>query len=677
MHDELTHAKSTAQWQSLYHEAEQRLAARTAELAALRAQMQAEIATRQQAETALQANDARFAALINSAMDAIISVDEELRVVLFNTAAELMFGYTRAEMLGAPLDTLIPTRFHHDHTQHLRRFGAMRTTARSMGALGAISGVRKNGEEFPLEASISQFETNGQKLYTVILRDITRRKASEERLREQAALLNHAREAIATCDLQGRILFWNQGAERLYGWRAEEVIGRDLRAEIYGVKQAQQQWKQPALFEQGEWRGEMRQFTKDGREITVECHWVLVRDDAGQPKLILIINNDATEKKQLEAQFLRAQRMESIGTLAGGIAHDLNNILSPISMGLQMLQIKLADEYSQKLLGMMSTNVERGAAMVKQILQFARGVSGERIPVQIKHLVKELLKLLAETFPKSIVLKQQLTEEPALVLGDATQLHQVLLNLCVNARDAMPEGGTLTLSLANEQLSAAATPNTRAGDYVVLSVADTGFGIAPEHLDRIFDPFFTTKAPGQGTGLGLSTVFGIVRAHSGFVTVESQAGQGTTFKVYLPAVVQASLQPAVAAQRQLPLGRGEWLLLVDDEAAIREMCRAVLEAHGYHVLAASDGAAALALYAQHQDEVRLVLTDLMMPVLDGAALLRALRKLNPQLPVVCCSGTAGAADEAELAQLGVRRMLAKPLNVETLLTAVAEVLRDR
>jgi PAS domain S-box-containing protein len=635
------------------------------------------ITRRKQAEAALQTNEARFAAIINSAMDAIISVDEEQRIVLFNPAAERMFGYTAAAMIGQPLDDLLPAALRAAHAKHIRQFGLTGATTRAMGALGAISGIRQNGEKFPIEAAISQMEAEGQKLYTAVLRDITRRRAAEVQLHEQAALLNQAREAIATVDLHRRVQFWNQGAERVYGWTAEEVVGRNIVAELYRGDESAAQQAMQTLREKGEWRGELRQFTKDGRELVVECHWVLVRDHQGEPHSILIINNDVTEQKKLEAQFLRAQRMESIGTLAGGIAHDLNNILSPLSMGLQMMQMKYRDEHAQQMLGMMNASVQRGAEMVKQILQFARGVSGERIAVQLKHLAKDLLKLLAETFPKSITIQRQFAEDLALVLGDATQLHQVLLNLCVNARDAMPQGGTLAIGLEKVQLPATYPllgPDAKPGAYVALSVTDTGIGISPENLERIFDPFFTTKEAGKGTGLGLATVFGIVRAHDGFVTVESELGRGTQFKVYLPAYVTAPVRTHATQQRQMPAGQGELILVVDDEAAIREMNRAALEAYGYRVLTAEHGAAAIALYAQYQTQVQLVLTDIQMPELGGIAMIGVLRKLNPQLRVICCSGSGEMAQNDELLQLGVQRILTKPLNVETLLQTVAQVL---
>jgi PAS domain S-box-containing protein len=638
------------------------------------------ITERKRAEIALQQSKVRLAGVIDSAMDAIISVNEEHRIVLFNHAAETMFGYAASEMLGQTLTPLLPDRFRASHDEHIRQFGLTGTTTRTMGAMGAISGVRRDGTEFPIEASISQIKTDGAKLFTVILRDITRRKAAEEQIREQAALLNHAQEAILVIDAQGQVIFWNPGAEQMYGWTRAEVLGRNINEWIFRDQQAQRKEARRIFFATGEWAGEMRQFTKDGRAITVESHCTLVRDENGRHKATLIINTDITEKKQLEAQFLRAQRLEGIGTLAGGIAHDLNNILAPLTMGVQMLQTRHPDEFSQKMLDVMKTNLERGAAMIQQILSFARGTTGQHVVVQAQHLLKELVKLMRETFPKEITIQQQISPNLWLVEGDPTQLHQVLMNLCVNARDAMPEGGKLTLAAENQtldELSARMLPGAQAGNFVVITVTDTGTGIAGEHLDHIFDPFFTTKEPGQGTGLGLATVYGIVKAHGGFINVYSEPGHGTQFKIYLPA--QATTQSNLTKESDLtatPVGHGELILVVDDEAAIRAMTRASLEAFGYRVLTASDGVEAIRLYAQHKDDVRLVVTDMMMPLMDGPTMIRTLQKMNPQVVVLGSSGLSETGKATEARALGVKEILTKPYNAETLLRTVAQMLKQ-
>ncbi|MFN7948090.1 MAG: PAS domain S-box protein [Blastocatellia bacterium] len=639
-----------------------------------------DITRRRAAETALLENQQRVAGIISSAMDAIITVDSAQRVTLFNAAAEKMFGYVAAEALGQPLDRFLPDRYRKAHRRHIESFGETRVTRRSMGSLGTLYGLRANGEEFPIEASISQMESGGQRFYTVILRDITERKRAEERLLEQAAMLNLAKDAIIVRDPQGRVIFWNQGAERMYGWAAEEAVGQDVRLMQFPASVSEFEKANRAVIEQGTWSGELQQLARDGRKLMAECNWTLIRDASGQPKSILAINTDITEKKKLEAQFLRAQRMESIGTLAGGIAHDLNNVLSPMLMAVQMLQLKVTDEQGQRMLDLLRTNAERGGEMVRQVLSFARGIGGERAAMQSRHLIREIVKILKETFPKSIEISFRLGEDLAMVNGDTTQLHQVLMNLCINARDAMPDGGRLTIEAENKVIDetyAQMILDARPGRFVMITVTDTGTGIPTEHLDRIFDPFFTTKEVGKGTGLGLSTVLGIIKGHGGFINVYSEPGKGTQFRIYLPALEIPQLAPSESGNPALPAGRGETILVVDDELAIREITSSTLEAFNYRVLTANDGAEAIALYAQHRNEIRVVLTDMMMPFMDGPALIRALRKINPEVRIIASSGLTENGKAAEITQSGVRTFLAKPYSADKLLKALAEVLSDK
>jgi nitrogen-specific signal transduction histidine kinase/CheY-like chemotaxis protein len=392
----------------------------------------------------------------------------------------------------------------------------------------------------------------------------------------------------------------------------------------------------------------------------------------------LTINTDITEKKKLEAQFLRAQRLESIGTLASGIAHDLNNILSPISMGVQILRSEMQDERSQGLLDIMQANASRGAEMIKHVLSFAKGISGQRVILQPKHLIHEILQIAAETFPKSIRIERKLADDLWMIRGDATQLHQVLLNLCVNARDAMPQGGTLRIAAENQPLDtlyAQMLKGATAGNFVVITIADTGLGIAPEIIDRIFDPFFTTKEPGQGTGLGLATVQGIVANHGGFINVESKPGIGTKFSIYLPSNEVASLQKTVESEPEMPLGEGELILVVDDEAAVREMTSAALEAFGYRALTADGGTTALSVYVSHMNEVSAVIINLMMPVMDGIAAIHALRTLNPDIRIIASSGLVDPVITDKLSMLQVDDLLEKPYNASILLNTIAKALR--
>jgi PAS domain S-box-containing protein len=633
---------------------------------------------RRQVEVRLRDNQERMAGIISSAMDAIVTVDSAQIITLFNASAEKMFGTPASKAIGQPIERFIPDRFRQAHHHHIEKFGATRTTRRTMGSLGAVFGLRANGEEFPIEASVSQLESGGQKLYTVILRDITERKRFEAQLIEQAAMLNLAQDAILVRDLTDRVLFWNKSAERIYGWSGEEVTGQNIQPLIYRTGAEEFEKAKQEVLEKGVWAGELLQNARDGRRLVVDCNWTLVRDEAGHPKAILDINTDITERKKLEAQFLRAQRLESIGTLAGGIAHDLNNVLSPILMGVQMLQVKITDEQSRRMLELMRSNAERGAEMVKQVLSFARGVEGERVALQIRHLIKEVVKILAETLPKFIQINYRIAEDLWVLSGDATQLHQVLMNLCINARDAMPEGGALIIEAENKEIDQTYSQmiiEARPGRYVLLTVSDTGHGIPADQLNRIFDPFFTTKEIGKGTGLGLSTVLGIVKGHGGFVNVYSEIGKGTQFKVHLPALEISQLRQTEIDKPVLPAGNGELILVVDDEVAIREITRTTLESFNYRVLTASDGADAIAIFVQHRDSIKVVLTDMMMPYLDGPALIRALHRLEPQLKVIASSGLTDNGKTSEVASLDVKAFLAKPYTADRLLQTLADVLK--
>jgi PAS domain S-box-containing protein len=505
--------------------------------------------------------------------------------------------------------------------------------------------------------------------------DITERKRAQEQIAEQAAFLDKAQDAIMVRDLEGKILFWNKGAERMYGWAREETMGRNIGGLLYDDPNVFKEVNELTISE-GEWHGELPQLTKDKGGITVEARWTLIRDHEWRPKSVLAINTDITEKKKIEAQFLRAQRMESIGTLAGGIAHDLNNVLSPIIMSLDLLGMKFPDPKSRELLDMLGASAQRGADMVRQVLSFARGVEGRRMEVQVKHLVKDLVKIVEDTFLKTIRVQSILPHDLWTVLGDPTQLHQVLLNLCVNARDAMPNGGLLTFSAENLTLDAQyAGMNLEAspGSYVLIQVEDSGSGMPPEVIEKIFDPFFTTKEIGKGTGLGLSTSLAIVKSHGGFVRVYSEPGKGTKFGVYLPAQTETSAESAEEIAAELPRGHGELILVVDDESTVRVITQQTLQAFGYRVILASDRAEAVAAYARQGSEVAVVLTDMMMPVMDGPATILILRKLNPAVRIIAASGLSS---DGHATALGVKHFLPKPYTAGTLLKALKQIIEE-
>jgi two-component system cell cycle sensor histidine kinase/response regulator CckA len=506
--------------------------------------------------------------------------------------------------------------------------------------------------------------------------EIGERQRAAEALREKATLLDLAHDAIMVRDLEGTILYWNIGAEHLYGWTAQEAVGRKAQELLYRDAAGYELAKRTVLAE-GVWDGELHQVTKAGKEVVVSGRGTLMRDAGGKPKSFLVINTDITEKKKLEGQFLRAQRMEGIGTLATGMAHDLNNILAPILISAGTLRWDLSTQEREEAITHIEASVKRGAEIIRQVLTFGRGVAGERVAVNPLDLLQDLSRILSETFPKDVTAIFDAAEGVWSILGDRTQLHQVLLNLCINARDAMPQGGRLTIVVRNLMVDAAMAAlhsPARPGPYLILEVTDTGSGIPPADMERIFDPFFTTKDFGKGTGLGLSTVLGIVKSHHGFVTVDSVVKQGTTFRVYLPASLQAAKPDEHHAPGVLPRGSGQSVLLVDDEADIASVNRRILEKQGYRVSVARDGREALALISRVSHPIDLVITDLMMPEMDGLTLIRTLKESNPGMRVIASSGLDGGSRAAELQVLGVTTFLPKPYTAEKLLVAMAHVL---
>ncbi len=505
------------------------------------------------------------------------------------------------------------------------------------------------------------------------------RKRAEEKIVEQAALLDKSQDAIVVIDLDGRCTFWNRCAERLYERTAQDVHGYAVDALICPDR-AYFESARSAVMTHGEWRDEECQILRGAEAITVESQWTLVPGDNGAPKSILIVNTDVSERKKIESQFLRTQRIESIGTLAGGIAHDLNNVLAPILMSVEILRQKLADEQSQRMLSMLEATAKRGAGMVKQLLTFARGVDGERILLQPRHLIKEINKIITETFPKTIKFKSKIGDGLWTIKGDATQLHQVLVNLAVNARDAMLDGGQISLTAENAVIDAqhpAAGDGIKAGSYVLIKVSDTGTGIPAEILDKIFEPFFTTKPVGKGTGLGLSTVLGIVKSHGGFLQVETEANRGTTFLIYLPASDAGETAGDEAVLHSLPVGQGEVVLVVDDEPAVLAMLRETLESFGYRVLTAADGTEAVAIYTAQRREIKLVLTDMLMPHMDGPATIRVLRRIDPSLKIIAASGLMDNERLRETTGEEGIPLLSKPYTAERLLVTVSQMLQPQ
>ena len=508
------------------------------------------------------------------------------------------------------------------------------------------------------------------------------RQQSEEKIHEQAALLDLAYDAIMIRGLDDQVIFWNQGAVRLYGWTKEEAVNKQANELFYRKSQATKA-KLDDIHQQigkkGEWQGEFNQVTKAGENIVVQSRWTLVKDEAGNPQSYLVVNTNITEQKQLEAQFLRTQRLESLGTLAGGIAHDLNNILAPILGFARLLPLKIPDldEQTKGFFQIMETNAQRGAALVKQILTFAQGQEGERGTIQIRHLIAEIKQIIAETFPKTIELEISAPKNLWTVNGDVNQLHQILMNLIVNARDAMLDGGKLIIKAENFRVDADYARlhlDASEGSYLLITVADTGMGIPPEIIDRIFEPFFTTKEIGRGTGLGLSTVIGIVKSHGGFVDVASdirEETRGTQVKVFLPA--SEAVVTAIEETEEIPQGNGELILVVDDETSILEVTKATLEACNYKVLTANNGIDAIAIYTRDQDIIDLVLIDMIMPSMSGQTLIRTLKKIAPETKVIAVSGLVSSRELIAELDNSIIAFINKPYVNDELLKTIHQI----
>lgn len=638
--------------------------------------IQTDITERKQAEEALRQSESTLRSFFNSAsmmMGVVELRADDILHISDNAASAQLFGLTPEGMqnrfdseLGVQPSSICqwieyyrqaerqqsPVRFEYQHLAEQR----------SVWLAVTVSAIATEPEQ-PAR-------------FAYVVEDITERKQAEQSLAQQAQLLELASDAIIVRDHHDRITFWNQRAKDIYGWEEAEVSGRDSHRLL------ETQFPQPLeeietkLLHNNHWEGELIHRRRDGKQMTVNSRWAVQRSLDGTPTFIMEINQDITEKKVLEAQFLRAQRMESIGTLAGGIAHDLNNVLTPILSSAQLLLMRTdpAEKKQQLLLETIQNSARRGATLIKQVLSFARGIEGRRTALQIRHLILEIRQIVQETFPKLIDLQADIAQDLWLVSGDATQLHQVLMNLCVNARDAMPDGGTLNLSATNlwiDEQYARLNLDAQVGAYIVITAKDTGTGIPQDAIDRIFEPFFTTKELGKGTGLGLSTVLAIVKSHGGFVEVTSAIGQGTQFKIYLPAV-QSEESVHLEQADDLPLGQEALVLVVDDEAAVRESNQASLEAYGYRVITANDGIEAINVYAKHQQEINLVLMDLMMPSMDGATAIRILKRMNPQVKIVAVSGLVSGSELSATVNSDIQGFLAKPYTAKELVRCITE-----
>ncbi|MFO1471662.1 MAG: PAS domain S-box protein [Turneriella sp.] len=554
-----------------------------------------------------------------------------------------------------------------------------------IGAIDLVAGgspLERIEYTLPVADRIAHFEATFTPLdrerMMIVVRDTTERKQNELKMREQATLLDNARDAILVRNLDHTIEYWNKGAEQMYGWSQQEVLGKSVRT-IFYTKPDTFDAATAELLKSGEFSGELEQKTRDGRKIIVQARWTMLKDDAGNPRSVFAINTDITERKNLEQQFLRAQRLESIGTLAGGIAHDLNNVLTPIMLATAVLKTGELKDDQLELLAMIEASVKHGTRMVRQVLSFARGAEGNPRPMQLETLLADLEPIIRDTFPRNIDIKIEASENLWLVKADFTQLHQVLMNLAVNARDAMPEGGKLILTASNCTLDkqyAGMQVDAKPGNYVLIHLEDSGEGMPADVIERIYEPFFTTKEHGKGTGLGLSTSLAIVKAHGGFMRVYSEPGRGTKFHVYLPALSDEALTAQPDDTEEMPHGNGELILVVDDEPAVLEVTKQTLGAFGYKTKTAQDGAEAIVVFTENKDQIAAVVTDMMMPVLDGAGAIRVLLKMRHDLPVIAVSGLDAQVKIPEMQTQTNIYFLQKPyaaaLLLQTLKTALSK-----
>ena len=595
--------------------------------------------------------------------DAIVAVDKDGTIVQINPQTESLFQYTRKQLLGQKIEVLVPERYRSDHHQYRDQFAGEPKT-RQMGAGLDLYGRRRDGSEFPVEISLSPVSTSDGMLVLSAIRDVTDRKRIEEDLRRAnqeldrrttqeigeyrgrlASIIDSSEDSIISKDLNGIILSWNQGAEKLYGYTAEEAVGRPITMLVPEGRPDEI----PRILDQVR-RGESVEHyesvrvTKDGRQLEVSIRISPIRDASGNPVGASAISRDITAQKQAEEHIRQAQKMDAIGRLAGGLAHDFNNILGIITACTELLRTRVDDAgESSEYITNIRKAVDRGSALTRQLLAFSKKQKVQPQILDLNQRLKETVRLLRPLMGDDVEIVVLPRSTSAIVEADLGQLDQILINLAVNARDAMPRGGKFILETSNvrlDQVYAELHASIQPGNYVMLAVSDTGTGMDAATASRIFEPFFTTKEVGKGTGLGLATVYGIVQQSGGNVQVYSELGRGTTFKIYLPNAEQKlGISSQVEDESIAPPRAKTTILLVEDDEIMRKMTRKLLEEHGYSVMEAVDGAAALERI--QEGEIDLLLTDVVMRGLSGPELAARLGKSHPAMKVVFMSGYTG------------------------------------
>ena len=620
---------------------------------------------------ALRTSELSYRRLFEAAQDGILILNAETgRIDDVNPFLMNLLHFSRGDIIGKTVGELSPFKDLESNLamlERLQRHGYVRYENLPLQT--------SDGRNMAVEFVSNVYQCGGKKVIQCNIRDITERKRTEALFRR---LVDSNAQGVVFWNMGGGITGANDAFLTLMGYSREDLkAGLITRAKLTPVEYAESDRRALAqIAATGVCAAYEKEYIrKDGARVPVIIG-ASVFEDSPEEGVCFVI--DRTEPKKLELQFLRAQRMESIGTLAGGIAHDLNNILTPIMMSIYLLKEMSDNPKATKILDTIEISALRGSNIIRQVFSFARGMEGEKVEVQLNHLIEEVENIIKNTFPKNIRLMTSTPNDTWTILGDPTQIHQILLNLCVNARDAMPNGGTLNIVVENRLLDeqyAAMNLQAKAGRYVQITITDSGTGMTPEIIDKIFEPFFTTKELTKGTGLGLSTVMAIVKNHNGIINVHSEPDHGTSFNVLLPAV-DASLATRQEPLEQvgLPRGHGETILVIDDEASILTITSQTLQTFGYRVLTATDGAEAVAIYAQHIHDISVVVTDMSMPLMDGPNTIRALIRINPNINIIAASGCDAEDGVAHISRANVQHFITKPYTAGTLLKTLRAIL---
>jgi PAS domain S-box-containing protein len=626
--------------------------------------------------------------ILEAIPDAVAAVNEQGVIIQVNSQAETLFAYTRDELIGQKVEMLVPERQRAGHGQHRADYH-QKPKIRRMGSGLDLYGRRRDGSEFPVEISLSPVTTENGVVVLSAIRDISDRKRIEDELRRAheeldrrksrelrdsqnrlALIVDSSQDAIIGKNLDGLITHWNKGAEQMYGYTAQEMIGRpisvlcpkDRADEIPGILEKIRRGERVEYFESV-------RVTKDGRKVNVSISVSPIVDAEGKVVGASAIARNITAQKKVEDQLRHSQKMEAVGRLAGGVAHDFNNLLGIVTACTELLRPRVDGE-GVEYIDNIREAAQRGATLTKQLLAFSRKQQVQAQVLDLNERLKEIAKLLRPLMGDDVEIAIMPRGATAVVEADAGQLDQIVINLAANARDAMPHGGKLIIETGVLDVDASFAkehPPLVAGRYVMLAVSDNGIGMNEETRSPIFEPFFTTKEMGKGTGLGLATVYGIVKQNGGHIWVYSEPERGTTFKIYLPCADHKLGMPREVQAEGLPPRReGVTVMLAEDEAVIRRLTKKMLEEHGYTVIEAGDGKSAIEAAGANHTSIHLLLTDVVMKGMSGPELVLRLMDSHPAIKVVYMSGYTGELVANQGVDTGIR-LLEKPFTRASLL----------